>query len=209
MPGNRAPWGSISRDQVVTAATKIVKAGGYEAMTIRSLATDLGVAPMSLYRHVRDKDDILDEVVDRLLARVWRPAVSEHDWEEWVSEAADKLRRFLVAQPAALHVYLQHPVVSPAAISRMNAMMDVLRRALPDEDAARRAYAAIHTYTVGFAALESSRSGWVPTDDTPDGLAVELAAYTTPPQFADGLRSLIQGIQQRDRFAGAERTLRP
>jgi TetR/AcrR family tetracycline transcriptional repressor len=209
MPTNRAPWGTISRDQVVTAATKIVRAGGYEEMTIRSLATDLGVAPMSLYRHVRDKDDILDEVVDRLLARVWRPSASEDDWEEWVAQAADKLRRFLVTQPAALHVYLQHPVVSPAAISRMNAMMDVLRQALPDEDAARRAYGAIHTYTVGFAALESSRAGWTPADDNPDGLAVQLAAYTTPQQFVDGLRSLIQGIQHRERFAGAERTNRP
>jgi TetR/AcrR family tetracycline transcriptional repressor len=196
MPGSRAPWGSISRDQVIKAATKIVRAGGYEEMTIRSLASDLGVAPMSLYRHVRDKDDILDEVVDRLLARVWRPSVSEDDWKEWVTEAANKLRRFLVMQPAALHVYLQHPVVSPAAVSRMNSMMDVLRRALPDEDAARRAYAAIHTYTVGFAALESSRAGWVP-DHNPDALVIQLAAYTTPQQFVDGLSSLIQGIQHQ------------
>ena len=48
--------------------------GGYEQMSIRSLADELGVAPMSLYRHVRDKDDLLDEVVDRLLAKAWRPS---------------------------------------------------------------------------------------------------------------------------------------
>jgi AcrR family transcriptional regulator len=112
---------------VIAAATKVVKAGGYEEMTIRSLAAELKVAPMSLYRHVRDKDDLLDEVVDRLLSRAWQPRANERDWQAWVAEAADKLRRFLVAQPAALHVYLRHPVVSPAAIARMNAMMDVLR----------------------------------------------------------------------------------
>jgi TetR/AcrR family transcriptional regulator, tetracycline repressor protein len=201
MTGHRARWGTISREQVITAATEIVRAGGYEAMTIRSLATGLGVAPMSLYRHVRDKDDILDEVVDRLLERAWRPAAGEDDWEEWITQAADQLRRFLVTQPAALHVYLKHPVVSPAAVSRMNAMMDVLRRALPGEDAARRAYASIHTYTVGFAALESSRSGWTPAADDPDGLAAQLAAYTTPEQFLDGLRSLISGIKH-DQIAG-------
>jgi TetR/AcrR family transcriptional regulator, tetracycline repressor protein len=202
MTGHRAQWGTISREQVITAATEIVRAGGYEAMTIRSLATGLGVAPMSLYRHVRDKDDILDEVVDRLLERAWRPAASEDDWEEWITQAADQLRRFLVTQPAALHVYLKHPVVSPAAISRMNAMMDVLRHTLPGEPAARRAYASIHTYTVGFAALESSRSGWTPAADDPDGLAAQLAAYTTPEQFLDGLRSLILGIRQHDQSAG-------
>jgi AcrR family transcriptional regulator len=203
MAGNRARWGTISREQVIAAATEVVRAGGYEAMTIRSLAAGLGVAPMSLYRHVRDKDDILDEVVDRLFERAWRPSASEDDWEEWITQAADQLRGFLVTQPAALHVYLRHPVVSSAAISRMDAMMDVLRHALPGEDAARRAYASIHTYTVGFAALASSRSGWTPPADDAGGLAAQLAAYTTPEQFLDGLRSLIRGIGQHDQIAGS------
>jgi AcrR family transcriptional regulator len=207
MPQSRVPWGTISREPVVNAATKLVRAGGYEDMTIRSLAAELGVAPMSLYRHVRDKDDLLDEVVDRLLARVWRPSRGQDDWRAWVGEAAQKLRRFLVTQPAALHVYLQHPVVSPAAIARMNAMMEVLRHAVGDEESARRAYAAIHTYTVGFAALEASRAGWVPTDDNPDGLAQTLAAYTTPHQFAEGLRCLLEGIKpQRLSDADAHRS---
>ncbi len=192
-PGKRAPWGSISRDQVVDAATRVVKAGGYDDMSIRSLATDLGVAPMSLYRHVRDKDDLLDEVVDRLLAKAWRPAAPTGDWRAWVSEGADKFRRFLVSQPAALHVYLAHPVVSPAAVVRMNAFMDVLRQATKDEPSARAAYAAIHTYTLGFATLEAARAGWVPA--VADGLATQLAAYTIPAQFADGLRYFLDGIE--------------
>jgi len=193
MPTNRAAWGSISRDQVIKAATKIVRAGGYEDMTMRSLASVLGVAPMSLYRHVRDKDDILDEVVDRMLGRVWRPSTSPDDWEEWISLVADKFRHFLVTQPAAMHVYLQHPVVTPAAISRMNAMFDVLRSALPTDDSARRAYAAIHTYTVGFSALESSRSRWTRTHGNRDELVAQLATYTSREQFLDGLHSLIRG----------------
>ena len=140
----------------------VVKAGGYDQMTVRSLAAELGVSPMSLYRHIRDKDDLLDEVVDRLLANAWRPRCAKEDWRAWMAEAADRLRRLLVSQPAALHVYLRHPVVSPAAIARMEAMMSVLRRAGAEEQAARRAYAAVHTYTIGFAALESSRVSWAP-----------------------------------------------
>ena len=90
----RAPWGTISREQVVNAATQVVKKGGYEGMTIRSLAAELGVAPMSLYRHVRDKDDLLDEVVDRLLAKAWRPSASPSDWQSWVAEAAEDFGTF-------------------------------------------------------------------------------------------------------------------
>jgi TetR/AcrR family transcriptional regulator, tetracycline repressor protein len=192
----RAPWGTISREEIIRAAVTTVSAGGYEEMTIRSLAAELGVSPMALYRHIRDKDDLLDEVVDRLLARAWRPAAPEDDWQAWVTEAAAKLRAFLVSQPAALHVYLQHPVVSPAAVERMNAMLHVLRRTGAGEAAARRAYGAVHTYTIGFAALEASRARSADGRGDVNSLARELAAYTTTGQFMDGLRYLLDGISR-------------
>jgi TetR/AcrR family transcriptional regulator, tetracycline repressor protein len=202
----RAAWGTISREQVVQAAMRFVEAGDFEKMTIRSIARELGVAPMSLYRHVRNKGDLLGEVVDRLQERSWRPGVTESDWRAWVAEAADKLRHFLVTQPAALHVYLRHPVVSPAAMARMKAMTDVLGQSGADVEAVRRAYAAIHTYTVGFAALEASWGDRLPIDDNRgdgnDDLAEQLAAYTTPSQFAVGLRYLLDGIE-RDAETGS------
>jgi TetR/AcrR family transcriptional regulator, tetracycline repressor protein len=191
---SRAAWGSLSREDIVDAAVAIVEAGGYQEMSIRSLAADLGVAPMSLYRHIRDKDDLLDEVVSRLLARAWRPAISEDNWQEWITEAAARLHQFLVTQPAALHVYLRHPVVSPAAVERMDAMMYVLRRAGLDEQTARSAYGALHTYTIGFAALEASRASWAPDSGDVTSLAQQLAAYTTSGQFIQGLHYLLEGI---------------
>jgi AcrR family transcriptional regulator len=199
-PARRAPWGTISRDDIIQAAVEIVSAGGYEEMTIRSLAAELGVAPMTLYRHIRDKDDLLDEVVDRLLAPAWRPSAAEDDWQAWVTEAAARLRQFLVTQPAALHVYLSHPVVSPAAIERMTAMLDVLARTGANEATARRAYGALHTYTVGFAALEASRAGWAPgSRHDANRLAQQLAAYTTTEQFMNGLHYLLEGIGKHAR----------
>jgi AcrR family transcriptional regulator len=194
-PDGRAPWGSISRDQVIDAAMAVVERGEYRQMTIRRLASDLGVAPMSLYRHIRDKDDILDEVVDRLLARAWRPKEPVQDWRAWITDAAQRLLSFLVSQPAALHVYLRHPVVSPAAVERMEAMLEVLEKALDDGQRARSAYAAIHTYTVGFAALQASRQGWKAPDGSASRLAERLAAYSTSRQFLDGLSHLLDGIE--------------
>ena len=156
-PRRRAAWGSISREQVVDAAAQAVEEGRYEQMTIRSLAADLGVGPMSLYRHVRNKDDLLVEVTDRQLAEAWKPLARRNNWQGWIAEAAERLRELLVSQPGALHVYLRRPVVTPAAIDRMNAMLAVLRDAGFNEPTARRAYGAIHTYTIGFAALQASR----------------------------------------------------
>jgi AcrR family transcriptional regulator len=197
MPRRRAAWGTISREQVIRAAVKTVRSRGYEELTIRGLAADMGVAPMSLYRHVRDKDDLLDAVVDRLLARVWRPRASPEDWQAWVAEAADRLRNFLVSQPAALHVYLRHPVVSPAAIARYEAMIAVLRRSGADERGIVTAFAAIHTHTIGFAALQASRAREALDRPPSDAFSVQLAAFTTPAQFAEGIRYLLEGIARR------------
>jgi TetR/AcrR family transcriptional regulator, tetracycline repressor protein len=191
---SRAGWGTISRERLVVAATDQIEAEGYEQLTIRSLASLLGVAPMSLYRHVRNKEDLLNEVVDRLLAEEWRPVADAGDVRAWVTEAADRLRRLLVGQPAALQVYLSHPVTTPAALTRQATMLEVLRAGGLDEPAARQLYAIIHTYTLGFAALESSRARWLATHpEPPDPDTAWLAAMTGSRQFSEGLAALLAG----------------
>lgn len=195
-PRKRAAWGSITRRQVIDAAVREVSEGHYEQMSIRSLARGLGVSPMSLYRHVRNRDDLLDEVTDRLLAAAWRPACDARDWRAWVAEAAQRLRHLLVSQPAALHVYLRHPVATPSALLRMEEILAVLRGVGFDEDAAARAYAALHTYTIGFSALEASRNDWDPTTSAADATMRRLAAFTSPGQFTLGLDYLLAGIER-------------
>jgi hypothetical protein len=76
----------------------------------------------------------------------------------------------------------------------MNAMMRVLRQAGIGEATARSAYGAVHTYTIGFAALEASRARQAPGSEDVSNLARQLAAYTTTGQFTEGLRYLLEGI---------------
>jgi TetR/AcrR family tetracycline transcriptional repressor len=194
LPKARAKWGTITREHLIEAAEEEIAAGRYEQMTVRLLASRLGVAPMSLYRHVRDKEDLLNEVVDRLLAKAWEPATAASDARGWIMEAADRFRRFLVEQPAALHVFLAHPVTSPAALTRLRAMLAVLQAAGLDEPSARRVYAAVNTYTLGFAALEASRARWLgATQEPADPDTAWLASMTGEQQFADGLSALLEG----------------
>ena len=195
--GKRAAWGSVTRELVVETALRIVEDDGYEQLTVRGLAAHMGVAPMTLYHHVSNKDDLVDEVVDRLLERSWRPPgkMEKGPWT-WLGEAAERLRQFLVDQPAALHVYLSHPVVLPSALARMDEMLRALRLSGVDEQEASRAYAAVHCYTVGFAALQASRADWRPAPGTKP-VALQLAAYTTPKQFKEGLSYVLEGIGRR------------
>ncbi len=177
------------------AAVQAIAETGFEQMTIRSLASRLGVAPMTLYRHVKNKDDLLDEIADRQLARTWRPRAPADDWQAWIAEAARRLRDLLVSQPAVLHVYLRHPVASPAAVARMEAMLEALRRGGLDDASARTAYASIHTYTVGFAALEASRARSSGALRAGTEVERQLAGFTSPEQFATGLGYLLAGIR--------------
>lgn len=182
-------------------AVAVVSEQGSAELSIRNLAARLNVSPMALYRHVENKEDLLDEVVSRLLAERWRPTSAEDDWRAWIIEAADRQRRFLVEVPAALDVYLRRPVVSPTALQRMDTCLRVLGSGLNDDARARSAYAAIQTYTIGFAALEASRESPAAAADAEpvvggEGSARlrELASYASPTQFRAGLDYLLRGI---------------
>ena len=196
---SRAPWGGLTRDAVVDKACELVLADGDAELSIRTLAAQLHVSPMALYRHVQSKEDLLDAVVNRLFAKAWRPHVPRDDWRRWIADAADRLHRFLIDRPAALQVYLRRPVLSSTSIERMRTCLEVLRDGLGDETLAHSAYAAIQTYTIGFAALESARAGAGArladfAGETDDEAAREIAAFASPKQFQAGLTHLLDGI---------------
>jgi TetR/AcrR family tetracycline transcriptional repressor len=186
----RAEWGTISRDKLVSAALEEIRAGRYEELTIRSLAAKLGVAPMSLYRHVESRDDLLEAVTDHLLAENWRPPEHPANARLWIEAAALRLRHLLVAEPAALHTALSQPLTTPAALDRRQAMLAVMESA--GVGAADQAWAAVQTYVVGFAAIEAGRARWLAERDRTD--PDWLADMTSDRQFAHGLESLLDGV---------------
>ena len=196
----RAAWGSLSRDHVVATARAILATNGLKALTIRALARELGVAPMSIYRHVASRADLLDQVVDEMLDERWEPAETPRQhWREWVLQVAQNLRQLLVDEPAARSAYLGHPVVSPAAVRRMRAILDVLRRGLGEDEMAEEAYAVVQSYTIGFAVLQASRAHWHPgvRDGEDVELARRVAEFAAPEHFVRGLLYLLDGIAAR------------
>ncbi|GAB3459870.1 TetR/AcrR family transcriptional regulator [Actinophytocola sediminis] len=94
----------ISRRRALEAALEIVDSDGLEALSIRRLATALGVNGASLYHHFRSKEDILVGVADMVLAEVRGVGEPDASWREWLPENARTLRRALLAHPALLPV---------------------------------------------------------------------------------------------------------
>ena len=73
-------------------------AGGLEALTMRTLAEMLEVAPMALYRHVANKDDLIDAMVDVVFTEIGVPS-GGGDWKTAMRRRAISVRDSLVAPP--------------------------------------------------------------------------------------------------------------
>jgi AcrR family transcriptional regulator len=108
-PGRRP---GLTRERVLSAAIELADQEGIEAVSMRRLASELGVEAMSLYTHVRSKDDLLDGMVDALIATI--PAAREPRRVGW--KAA--LRRLVMGARAEL---LRHPWAPPVIESRTTA----------------------------------------------------------------------------------------
>jgi TetR/AcrR family tetracycline transcriptional repressor len=89
----------LSRDDVIAAALQLADARGLDAVTLRSLAGELGVQAPSLYTHVRSKADLLDALGDRILDEVLaelEPPTTGADWREWMLGTGRRLRAVLL-----------------------------------------------------------------------------------------------------------------
>lgn len=143
----------LSRERVVHAAVDLADAGGFESLSMRNLADDLRAAPMALYRHVANKDDLLDGMVDVVFGEMYPPAVSG-DWKVELRKRGTSARAALQRHPWAVGLMESrlHPGESSAV--HHNATMGCLREAgFPFREAVH-AYNLLDAYTYGFALQE-------------------------------------------------------
>ncbi|WP_031470426.1 TetR/AcrR family transcriptional regulator C-terminal domain-containing protein [Sciscionella sediminilitoris] len=126
--GERA---GLSRTGILDAALRIVDEQGLPALTMRRLATALGVEAMTLYHHVPGKDALLDGLVERVCAPL-AEAVPRHPPAEWaraLHEYACALRTTLLAHPALIGLVAERPASTPALLRAVEQGLGLLRAA--------------------------------------------------------------------------------
>jgi AcrR family transcriptional regulator len=142
----RAP---LSRDRVLQAAIDLADEGGIDALSMRKLGQALGVEAMSLYNHVANKDDLLDGIIDLVLAEVELPS-SQEDWETSVWKSVTSFHDALVRHRWACSLLLSFPRVRPTRIHYMEALMRCLREAGFSPAMTYHAYHALDSHILGF-----------------------------------------------------------
>jgi DNA-binding transcriptional regulator YhcF (GntR family) len=108
---------TLTRERIVAAATAVADQEGLGALSMRRIAVELDVATMSLYRHVRDKDDLLTLMIDAAFGE-WLELKSGNDWQEALGEAARGLWRIFRRHVWLAPAYsLTRPLVVPSGLA--------------------------------------------------------------------------------------------
>jgi AcrR family transcriptional regulator len=142
------PREPLSRDRVLSAAVELADRDGIDALSMRRLAKELGVEAMSLYNHVKNKDEILAGIIDLALAEIDLPE-ADGDWKAAMRQSAI----------SAKDVFLRHSWVSglmyarqsggPASMRRGEWMLATLREAGFSADVTYHAYHVLNAYLQG------------------------------------------------------------
>src|SRR6266480_3358250 len=106
-PGQRA---GLTAEAVLVAARRLAREEGIDRLTMRRLATELGVMPNSLYSHFASKSALVDALLDSLLADIESPDPDAVDWREGLTAVMGAARR----------VVLEHPELASAFLSRQS-----------------------------------------------------------------------------------------
>jgi TetR/AcrR family transcriptional regulator, tetracycline repressor protein len=120
----------LTRAAVVDRALAVADAAGLEALTIRKLATQLGVTPMALYWHFRGKDELLEGLAERLWSEVDLTVDQSAPWPEQLRRLLLSLLTVLRAHPAASQLLARHDIVkSEAGLNAVEVTLELLRTA--------------------------------------------------------------------------------
>jgi AcrR family transcriptional regulator len=112
----------LSRERILQAAVALADQGGVESLSMRKIAQELGVVPMALYKHVANKDELLDGLVDVVIGEI-DPPLEGVDWKTAMRERILSARRALLRHPWASKVIESRAEPTPTIIGYIDSMM--------------------------------------------------------------------------------------
>ncbi|MEV4429390.1 TetR/AcrR family transcriptional regulator [Streptomyces sp. R-07] len=197
-----APRTSLSARRIAAVAIEIADREGFGAVTMRRIATELGVAPMAAYRHVAGKDELWALMVDEVSAELEPPAPVD-GWRETLRTYAHRTRDGMLRHPWLTQLPVPLLALTPArmaAVERQLASLDGLGL---DADTMMAAFRAVASYVQGAVQSEVAlaqymkEQGWESGDDTRRALAPQMTYLLGTGRYPTYLR-YVQGAARKD-----------
>lgn len=156
-PGVRpGPRRTLSEQTILAAALALLAEKGADHVTIRGIASRVGVAPNGIYTYFSGKAAVLQGLVEQLLGRVNHDRFTDPSlhWRERVHALALDLRAELLAHSGSVHLLLADPLDGPNALAVEKTLLAILADAgLEPDDTVRAAY-LLNVHVLGSVALE-------------------------------------------------------
>jgi AcrR family transcriptional regulator len=154
----------LSRERILQAALELADEGGVESLTMRKLGQTLGFEAMSLYNHVANKDDVIDGILDLVLAET-EPPSAEGGWAAAVRASAISVQHALRDHSWACSLVMSPRHIRPARLSYMDALLSRLREAGFSPFGTYHAYHVLDAHILGFSLWQSTHSGSFTKED--------------------------------------------
>jgi TetR/AcrR family tetracycline transcriptional repressor len=195
---------TLTRAEVIAAGGKLLEDHGVEALSMRALARALGVGVSTLYWHVRDKQDLLDAIVEDAVRPLHVPR--EGPWEQRFAAFLRESRAILRARPALVPLFWTSGwALGPETLRVADELVGLVAEAgLPETEVAD-AYYAVLSFLIGFVRLETLAPDTPPYEPLPGaailpnlrryGPASDAAGMDR--RFALGVELLIAGLRAR------------
>jgi AcrR family transcriptional regulator len=141
----------LTRQRVVAEALAVIAEDGAQALTMRTLATRLGVVPGALYHHIGNKQQLQDLVLDGVLAEVDVHTDPSLAWTDQLKLLATRLRQVLEAHPGVAGILKTRDALGPHSLALAEAFLLPLQAAGFADREAGLAFSLLLDYTIGFA----------------------------------------------------------
>jgi len=191
----------LSRERVLRAAVVLADSGGLEALTMRRLGEELGVEAMSLYKHVANKEDLLDGMVDLVFGEIVLPT-GDAGWRTAMRARAVSARSALTRHPWATALMQSRTSPGAATLRHHDTVIGTLRRAGFSVVLTAHAFSAIDAYVYGFALQE--RSLPFETVEQAEEVGRQMFARMPPGEFPDLTEFTVEHVLQPGYDYGAE-----
>ncbi|RKN35158.1 TetR/AcrR family transcriptional regulator [Streptomyces hoynatensis] len=198
---------SLTTGRLAAAALAVLDREGLAALSMRAVAAELGVAPMSLYRYVADRAELERLTVDLVLGAVDLTPPPGEDWEGQVTALVERMRAAVAEHPEIVPLSLTHRHSAAGVLRWAEAALGVLTGAGFEGRRRVLALRALLSYLVG--ALLSERLGpltgpgteamaALPAETFPllAGTAAEARGVGPEEEFRGGLALLLRGLRQ-------------
>jgi AcrR family transcriptional regulator len=169
----------LTRDEIIGAALRIVDSEGLDALSMRRLGTELGVGATSVYWHVRNKDQLLALVTDRIIGEIVAESPRVEGWREQLTEIARTFRTVFARHRNVAAIMAEQMTVGANTLTAVEEIVGILRTAGFEGPRLVLAYVTVFNWASAFVVFEARQGA-------PKGMTdAEMQAA-----FADALRRL-------------------